>query len=353
MVGPVSSQEEVRVLDGGEPVEVAALARIRLPDGRPGVVWRGQAFPLAADGSIDIAGPYATPAECTPWRPLATDWSLVEGEEECALLVSGGALERDRVAAALRAEGIAVLRSYPVLDPALEADWVVRIARPRGSPDPVERITAVLGSAMHTERGESTDLRLRLLEARLADLVAERDRLRAELAALRDASSRARPSSADVGQQGELEQARARIAELEGRLASARPEPRPPVPFEQPAERLGKRLRAEVEDVLAAFPRLTLVADSLLTLVTDFRDRRAVYRVLAALDRGEPLQPRFKPVRGREGWHECHVGTGHDDSGRIYVARAADGAWLVLVSVKEQQRRDIERLRELARRAEP
>lgn len=90
------------------------------------------------------------------------------------------------------------------------------------------------------------------------------------------------------------------------------------------------------------------MGDSVLTLLTDYRERASVYRVLGELESGVALHRRFKPVRGRDGWWECHVPTGHDDSGRIYAHRAEE-RWRVLVSVKEEQRRDLERLAHLAR----
>ncbi len=60
----------VRVLDVGEPLDRAELQAMRLPDGRAGALWHGQVFPLAEDGSIDIAGPFAPAEACRTWsRP--------------------------------------------------------------------------------------------------------------------------------------------------------------------------------------------------------------------------------------------------------------------------------------------
>ncbi len=113
-------------------------------------------------------------------------------------------------------------------------------------------------------------------------------------------------------------------------------------------ERLQRRLRPEVEAFLESLPRIELVGDSFLTPFGDYRERGAVYRLRGELQAGVELHRRFKPVRGRDGWWECHVATGQDDSGRIYAYRAGD-RWRVLVSIEEALKRDLERLAGLGR----
>jgi hypothetical protein len=355
----------VRVLDAGELLEERPLRQVRLPDGRPGALWGGQAFPLAEDGSIDIAGPFFAPEVCRPWSETSPKrrWTLLEGLEEAVLLLEGDALARDAALAALKSAGVEVLRAAPALDPELEADWAVRLGVPRDGPPLAVRIEAALGPSSPPSGPTATSdrLRTRLLEEQVRRLLAERDELRRALEAARSSASALRGRASEEPD-AELLRARRRIAELEAELERAHEETASlrqlvedaraaSVPVVAPnTERIHRRLRAELQAFLEALPRIELVGDSLLALLTDYRERRAVYRVLGELQAGDALQRRFKPVRGRDGWYECHVSTGQDDSGRIYVHRAGE-RWRVLVSKKEDQKRDIERLEGLARRA--
>ncbi len=351
-----SATMPVRVLDAGEPVEDAELRPMRLPDGRLGALWRGQVFPLAADGSIDIAGPFAPAGGCRPWpQPTAGPrWSLLEGQEEAVLLLSGDALARDAVLAALRSAGLSVSRVGPVLDPELEADWALRLSVPPEGPSLRERIAMLVGESLAEPARPASEerLRLRLLEEQVHRLLAERDRLRGALEALRRAQSQERRATEwdrthehVEEREREVENARQEIEALRRALDEARLQTA--LGSVGGGERLQRRLRAEVEAFLEALPRIELVGDSVLTLLTDYRVRGAVYRVLGELQAGVELHRRFKPVRGRDGWWECHVATGQDDSGRIYACREAD-RWRVLVSIKEAQKRDLERLASLA-----
>jgi hypothetical protein len=357
-------ERPVRVLDAGEPIEERPLRRVRLPDGRPGALWGGQAFPLAEDGSIDIAGPFFTPELCRPWSETSPKrrWTLIEGFEAAVLLFDGDALARDSALAALKSAGLEVLRAAPVLDPELEADWSARLTVPRDGPPLVARIEAALGpsSLEPAPRATGDRLRTRLLEEQVRRLLAERDELRRALEAARSSAS-APWGRASEEPDAELLRARRRIAELEAELERAHEETASlrrvlddaragSVPVVAPnTERMHRRLRAELEAFFEALPRIELVGDSLLALLTDYRERKAVYRVLGELQAGDALQRRFKPVRGRDGWYECHVSTGQDDRGRIYVHRLGE-RWRVLVSNKEDQKRDIDRLEVLARR---
>lgn len=339
----------IRVLDAGEPVEDAKLRLMRLPDGRLGALWRGQVFPLAADGSIDIAGPFEPTDACRPLptAPGTQGWSLLEGHEEAVLLLQGDALTRDAALAALRAAGLSAIRAYPALNPDLEADWSIRLLIPREGPPLRERIAALLGESAVEPTPPSTEerLRLRLLEQQMQRVLAERDRLRAEVEMLRRAQTEAlsgkerNPALERVRElEREVERAHAEIEALQKALADAEARVRPGSRADD--TRLHRRLAAEIEAFLEAFPRIELVGDSILTLLTDYSARTSVYRVLSELERGVELHRRFKPVRGADGWWECHVSTGHDDSGRIYIRWAVE-RWRVLVSIKEAQKRDL------------
>lgn len=366
----------VRVLDGGELLEEARLPRYVLPDGRVGALWRGQVFAIAADGSIDIAGPFELPQACRPWgepRPIRR-WSLLEGVEEAVLLIDGDGLARDAALAALRAAGLTVHRVAPCLDPDLEADWSLRLGGVLQDPPLRARVERALGpsEALPVPPPSGERLALRLLEDQVRRLLAERAALQAELAQAR--AQPPKPARSEAIAQ-DLVRAQERIGELESALAEANlrlgalerdleqaQAPLSEGPRPEAVSRLGvagapggamrlhQKLRAEIEAFFqAALPRLELVGDSVLTLVTDYHDRSAVYRILVEIQTGVDLHRRFKPVRSQEGWFECHVTTGQDDSGRIYVSRVAD-RWLVLISTKAEQSRDLGRLAALRRR---
>ena len=74
-------------------------------------------------------------------------------------------------------------------------------------------------------------------------------------------------------------------------------------------------------------------------LTGEFADRRGLYRALIELG-SDALGRPWKKMHAALGWWERHVSNGQDDSGRLYVRRAA-GHWEVLVSHKSQQTRDL------------
>ena len=59
----------------------------------------------------------------------------------------------------------------------------------------------------------------------------------------------------------------------------------------------------------------------------------------------EPAAIRGERVQGAPGWRERHFHTGQKDDGRFYFRRRDDATWMVLVSFKQCQERDIEYLR--------
>jgi hypothetical protein len=177
--------EVVRVLDGGELLETARLPILELADGRPGALWRGQVFPLGADGSIDIAGPFFTVEDCLPRRRAPAGWSVLTGDGEAVLLLAAGVVERERVLAALRAAGIGILRTAPVLDPDLDADWVVRLDPASLGTPPEARLREILSGIVDDRPPTDDTLRSRLLELQLDRLRRENDALRRELERVR------------------------------------------------------------------------------------------------------------------------------------------------------------------------
>lgn len=104
------------------------------------------------------------------------------------------------------------------------------------------------------------------------------------------------------------------------------------------------RIIDEVGLVVAILlPRIQLLKDSLTVIVTEFSDRRALYRALYGFG-GDTIHfsNPWKKLKGREDWWERHVSTGQDNTGRIYARMDRSSQnWFVLVSKKVSQERDI------------
>lgn len=355
------------VRDGELELERIRCSLWRLPDGRTGALVRGQVFPLRDGNGVDISGPFATPAECVPaftLGPSTRGWQLVEGRDEACVLVDGSVIERDRIAARLAQAGVRVLRTgrHLAATDGVDADlsWFIRVERPAAPPPLDELVQRALGSAAAERPPEATSvatLRIRLLEAELLVAKAEQARLVAECARLGDvaATATATPSRDDPAR-AELEhklfhamaERDAALAALEQGVARADEHPRPSPRAPSSAVVQLQREVVNVVDVL--LPRITLLGDSLLFATTELSDRRALFRALAELQAGATgMPPGWKKIRGASGWWERHLSTGHDDSGRIYARLSRHGsAWLVLVSGKADQSRDLARLDRLA-----
>lgn len=324
----------VRILDRGEPVEQAVCELLTMPDGRTGALHAGLVFPVV-DESIDIAGTNAVPAACRPLADTATPsrprLELVEGETEAVLLVDGSVVERDELAATLRAHGLAVIAvGARLVERPGDPGWFVRFRRPEDDGrDLAARVDAALAAAPVRPAPPAAQL-----EARAAEL----RRLRAE----RDA--------ADAAAARERDALLARIAELESALAAAAP-PAPaatPVGPAAPRPRGESRLQDEITRMLRVFaPSVELVQDSLPTIVTELYDREPLYAALRELEtggRGMPLG--WKRLADGGGWWERHLATGRDHSGRLYARHdPARSRWSVLVSSKARQKSDIAWLR--------
>src|SRR3954451_15142145 len=102
-MGLQTGMNEVSVLDGGSPIETVACRGMNLPDGRLGVLWRGQVFPLLPGDRINISGEFCTPEECSrlPTANAVSGYMLSEGTEEALVLIGGNVFERDLMATKL------------------------------------------------------------------------------------------------------------------------------------------------------------------------------------------------------------------------------------------------------------
>ncbi len=355
------------VRDGELELERIRCSLWRLPDGRTGALVRGQVFPLLDGNGVDITGPFATPDECVPAFTLGRPtrgWQLVEGRDEACVLIDGSVIERDGIARRLAQAGVRVLRVGRHLAATDGEDaglsWFIRVERPTVPPSLDELVQSALGSVAAEPPPDAISvatLRVRLLEAELLVAKAERARLAAECARLRDvaATATAKRSPEDPAQ-AELERKLLHaLAERDAALAAleqgvARGDQQSQKPPQAPSSAV-VRLKRELETVLdVLLPRITLLGDSLLFTATELSDRRPLFRALAELQaQATGMPPGWKKVRGATGWWERHLSTGQDDSGRIYARLNRHGsAWLVLVSGKADQSRDLARLDRLA-----
>ena len=353
----------IRVFDIKTLLEVRECQAFQLSDGKWVAVWRGLAYALADEHSIDISQPGFAREEIAAFERTALPdrtseffWAVIEAEDEAWILVTGNVVARDGYAASLRRAGFPVLRVGVWLGEVVEdfvADWFIRIARAAGEPPIVQRLEAVLGgTCIGTARSEDslrTDLtRQPSLES---DLAAARAKAATFEILLGEAQFEATTAETELF---------ARIHTLEIELATAKEEAaRQPLVHlpgsgisagsdnpqaSTPPSKQARKLQDEVTSVLASLlPNVKLLRESLRVATAEYRDRGSFYRTMAELkgDVGR-LPPAWKKLRGADGWWERHVSTGEDDSGRVYARFGANGAtWQVLLSYKAEQNRDV------------
>ena len=340
---------KVKVKFGAETFEERECRPVRLPDGREGAVWRGQAFALV-DGEIDAAGEGLAPSLC---REAAADAGAPAYVVQANyVLLAGSVLDADSAALRLARAGVEVLRrgryvGEPV--PGFDADWFLRVEYEAG--EALEaRIALALGTPA-TPAPRGADARERLIAVELERALeraraakAEIERLKEEAGEIdrfRDDASRERDLAEVERQRREAAEFQAAEAEQRVReLLAGRPQSAP--------TRAGRRTAEEIDDVLAALlPRIRLVRDTRDTVATEFESRQGFYRALGELERStQGLPAEWKAVKGASAWIERHVSNGRDNNGRAYARLdKSDRCWNVLVSFKAQQPRDIDWLK--------
>ena len=341
----------VNILNENIPIERRVCRRVRLPDGRSGVVWRGLAYPLEHDGvSVNAALEGIAPELCgrpAPEGPSAA-YVLIEGATETYMLVNGSVVDRERAVGQLRVGGLEVLRTGRYLGEPVEGltpDWFIRVATPAHGLDALRTsVIKTLGMSAPAPTA-GTALRLALV---VADLTAARAREvhdRAEIERLRILLGQRTSNEAELAslQQAFHDESLARQA-LEAAVASKPSDPQPNTSPPAAAKRFGE----EVEDVLSTLlPRVILIRNCVTLILAEFVNRRRLYAALLELERAEAdVHPKWKALKGASKWIERHVSNGQDDAGRIYARRRlADRKWDVLVSHKGEQARDIAWLR--------
>jgi hypothetical protein len=344
----------ISIFNRGQLFETRECALVRLPDGREGAIWRGLAYPLELpDRRIEMGGEAFAPGDClhrdTRIRALQTNFAVIEGVEEAYVLLSGPNLSCETAAGALKAAGYDDIRTGRYLgDPVdgLEADWFIRISKPKNGRDSLSvLLTEVLaGQATDVHSHESFgEYRARLIAGELASAKAREAALRAEITRLKLELTSGGQTQAELDELRtaiEIERSLRQEADLAAfaaaQLANKAHTDRPIVP--------PGKLQNEIEVVLETLlPGVRLMRDSLIVIAAEFSNRRALYRGLAELQivNGR-LPPTWKKLKGLDAWWERHMSNGQDDAGRIYARLGhLDRIWDVLISHKSEQTRDI------------
>jgi hypothetical protein len=277
---------------------------------------------------------------------------LIRGDEEAWLLVAGSATDLAGVIARLRSAGIEVIRSGRYLGGVTDgfaADWYARFALPVDI-TLLETLLHSQGGASETIPSSGEDdraLRLRLIQAELAEARAREASLASDLARLKLASALTDDDGAEAAA---LRQTLAEEQRLhaEAGLARAAAEQERDFLANRPAATPGRAGQPKFQNELAVvmetlLPKLKLVRDTLTVLAVEFSDRRAVFRALGELQGSVGRLPSgWKAVQGAEEWWERHISDGRDNTGRLYCRLIPSSqSWAVLVSYKAIQKRDI------------
>lgn len=343
----------IAIFNGSQVFETRECALVRLPDGREGAIWRGLAYPLELpDGRIDIGSEAFPPGDCVHREASVgatqPNFAVIEGIEEAYVLLSGPGIACETAAGTLKGSGYEVIRTGRYLgDPVdgLEADWFIRVTKPKGQESLSALLTDVLAGQPISVPSHETlgEYRVRLITSELASVKAREAALRAEV-------TRLRLELSNIGQtQTEIDELRAAI-EIERSLreeadlaALAAAQLANETRVDRPIAPPGK-LKNEIEVVFETLlPGVRLIRDSLIVIAAEFSNRRALYRGLAELRTvAGRLPPTWKKLKGLDQWWERHMSDGQDDAGRIYVRYSnADRIWDVLISHKSEQTRDV------------
>ena len=347
----------VTVNDGVEFLDERECRIVVLPDGRPGAIWRGLAYPVA-NSIIDVGEPGIPPALCGVSEPTepTTRYALRGTTDGHYVMLRGSVAEAELAASKLKSCGLSVARlgRYVGEDiPGFDADWFLRLTA-----DPTEdvqaKIATVLGGppAWRDERG----LRERLLAAELeralernAEAKAALSRLgmeRDEAASLGEAAAQSRTEAEAQRQLREVAEAHARqaqrrVIELEAERAALRGSA-------TPARRSDRVVSDEFDVVLEVLlPRIKLLRDSRDIVLFGYSSRQGAYQALSQLDRSTREIPgAWKSVQGASPWIERHISDGQNNTGRAYARLdRTDRRWDVLISYKADQPQDIDWLR--------
>jgi hypothetical protein len=305
------------------------------------------------DHRIEISSEAFPPGDCmhrdAGIRATQTNFAVIEGVEEAYVLVSGPSIYCETAAAALKSSGYEVIRTGRDLgDPidGLEADWFVRIAKPKDELiSPSALLTEVLDGQAVDVHGHETlgEYRARLIAGELASVKAREAALRAEVARLKFELTSVGQTQAEIDELKSAIELERSLREEADAAALAAAQLLNDTRVDRPAPQLGK-IKNEIEIVFATLiPEVRLMRDSLIVIAAEFSSRRAIYRGLVELRTvsGRP-PPTWKKLKGLDDWWERHISDGQDDAGRVYARLASsERVWDVLISHKSEQARDI------------
>jgi hypothetical protein len=329
------SEIEVAIFDGETLIQRCPCTPRDLPDGRPGVVWRGVVYPLLPGDRIDVGAP-------EDQAGAEQSFVVLPGEGSTWVLVRGLASTLNETQARLEAAGIRVSRTGRWLGDTVSDvafDWFLRCEGVLGT----DQVAEVLGASRVD--GASAEARVAVLEQHLIEMRAALASLAEQLKdAVRVPPARAQPRPPAAPERDfALEAALEKIRELETRLDAVPPRA---APTRSAAIRLQEELTAALTTLR---PDIILLRDSIQVAVGEFASRGAFYKMLQELPVTGGRPDGWKALRGAERWWERHVSTGQDDSGRAYARfDPAARQWEVLLGWKGEQPRDIDWLKRKA-----
>ena len=346
----------VTVNDGVEVLDERECRIVVLPDGRPGALWRGLAYPVS-NGVIDVGGSGIPPALCgAETTDPTTRYALRGTTDGLYVMLRGSVTEAELAASQLGSCGLSVARLGRYLGeeiPGFDADWFLRLTADP-SDDVQAKIAAVLGGppAWRDERG----LRERLLAAELERALERNAEAKAALSRLGkerdDAASlgeAAAQSRAEVeaerllreAAEAQAKQAQQRVIELEAERTALRGS-------KTSAKRSDRAVADEFDIVLEVLlPRIKLLRDSRDIVLFGYSSRQGLYQALLELDRStREIPSAWKSVQGTSAWIERHISDGQNNTGRAYGRLDRnDRRWNVLISYKADQPQDMDWLR--------
>jgi len=338
-------QRAITITAGMESLGKEDLLLLRLPDGSPGALRRGQVFRLGPEDTIDVDGEFDVPAACLPFVEVqlstpSADWALTQ-DDPPILLIRGDEAARDLMLCNIEAAGGRIYAVGPYLasseDQAPLADWFAM---------PADISRSQLEKSLEKEFTSRPPVQ-RTAEELLAAALERAFLLREALEHLRGevADAAATISNmADRLQSAEsawLEETAAR--EAAENLVRAANEAVPPPPIEDLS--LPRSTRRAITDLSSDFqfllPKLCFMRGSAEFLILSIQNREPILRILRSLQNSPDDLRHWKTIRGVSGWQERHFSNGQDNTGRIYARLRPDGVIDVLLSMKGLQDRDI------------
>jgi hypothetical protein len=338
-------QRAITVTAGVEILGKEELLLLRLPDGSPGALRRGQVFRLGPEDTIDVDGEFDIPGACHPFIDVRSsmppaDWVLTQ-DDPPILLIRGDEAARDRILCNIESAGGRIYAVGPYLasseDQTPLAEW---FAIPAGiSRTQVEKsLEKEFASRLPIQKTAEELLATALERAFLLREALEHLRGEVATAAVTISNMANRLQTAESAW---MEEAAAR--EAAENLARAANQAAPPPPMDDVS--LPRSTRRAITDLSSDFqfllPKLCFMRGSAEFLILSIQNREPILRILRSLQDSPDDLRHWKTIRGVSGWQERHFSNGQDNTGRIYARLRPDGVIDILLSMKGTQDRDI------------